>query len=421
MRVSDIMHRSVITVTEDVSLKEAGRLIFTLGIAGVPVIRGKRLVGVVTERIILSKMHPTLEDLIDDYVHARNFDSMIKNIHNVLEATVGEAMNPNVMTISPDTPLMQAHSLMQVNNFSRLPVVNSKKELLGVVSQGDIFRAVLKDEMPELERERYAGFISKYYDRMVDWDKRFDNEFPALFRLFKSKGVKKVLDVGTWTGEYAIGFARRSNYTVLGLDSSLIMIKKAMEKKAKLPKDVSRRVNFTLVDYMDATSLPKDKFDAVIFMGNSLAYNPVDLNKLFKNLSNVISNRTVVVIRLLNFDKILNSRNRMLDFGINKTDDDGKREQLSIEFLDYKDKISVSLNSIIFNYDGFNWVYKDITTIDVKNLRKDVMEDVLNKAGFKKISFFGNAGEHQANNGELSFEEPFDPLKSDWLNIIAER
>lgn len=422
MKVSEIMHRSVVTVTEDVLLKEAGRLIFTLGIAGVPVVRGKKLVGVVTEQLILSKMHPTLEDLIDDYVHARNFDSMIKNIHSVLEATVGEVMNPNVMTISPDAPLMQAHSLMQVNKFSRLPVVNEKHELLGIISQGDIFRTILKDEIPELERERYAGFITKYYDQMVDWNKRFDAEFPALFKLFENKKVKKILDVGTWTGEYAIGMAKRSNYSILGVDSSSVMIRRANEKRAKLTKGVSKRINFTLTDYSDMTSLSKDKFDAVTFMGNSLAYNPVDLNNLFKNLSGIISDKAVVVIRLINFDKILNSKNRLLNFGINKTqEEDGKRDQMSLEFLDYRSKSSVFLNSIIFNYDGVNWAYKGITTIEVKNIRGNDLGNILSKAGFKKITFFGNTGGYQANIGELSFESPFDPLKDDWLTVVAER
>jgi CBS domain-containing protein/ubiquinone/menaquinone biosynthesis C-methylase UbiE len=422
MKVSDVMHRSIITITEDVLLKEAGRLIFTLGIAGIPVVRGKKLVGVVTEQIILSKMHPTLEDLMDDYVHAGNFDSMIKNIHSVLEVSVGETMNPNVTTISPDAPLMRAHSLMQVNMFSRLPVVNAKNELLGVISQGDIFRAVLKDEIPELERERYAGFISKYYDQMVDWDKRFDKEFPALLKLFEDKNVKKILDVGVWTGEYAIGLAKRSSYSILGLDSNPAMIKMSNEKKAKLSKDVRKRINFTLTDYADIASLSKDKFDIVIFMGNSLPYNPVNLNDLFKNLSRIMSDKATVVIRLLNFDKILNSKNRLLSFGINETNDtSGRREQLSIEFLDRKSKSSVLLNSIIFNYDGINWIYKGITTIDVKNIKKNDLENILNKVGFKEISFFGDVSEYRGDFGRLSFESSFDPLKSDWLTVVAQR
>jgi CBS domain-containing protein/ubiquinone/menaquinone biosynthesis C-methylase UbiE len=422
MKVSDVMHRSVITITEDVPLKEAGRLIFSLGIAGVPVVRGKKLVGVVTEQIILSKMHPTLQDLIDDYIHAKDFDVMAKNIHEILEIPAGKAMETQVMTISPDAPLMLAHSEMQMNKFSRLPVVNDRSELVGVISQGDIFRAILREEIPQSERERYAGFISQYYDQMTDWEKRFNKEFPALFKLFENKNVKKILDVGVWTGEYAIGLAKRSNYSILGLDSSSAMIKRSNEKRAKLSENVRKRINFALTDYMDTTSLNKNKFDAVIFMGNSLPYNPVDLNDLFKNLSKFMSDKAVVVVRLLNFDKILNSKNRMLNFDISKTGDGySKREQLSIEYLDHKNKSNLLLNSIIFNYDGINWIYKGITTIDVKNIKKKDLENVFRKIGFEKISFFGDTVKYQGDYGELSFESPFDPSQSDWMTVVAEK
>lgn len=421
MKVSDVMHRSVITVTEDMPLKEAGRLIFALGIAGVPVVKGKRLIGVITEQLILSRMHPTIQDLVDDYIHATDFDTMAKSIHDVLDVSVGDAMETQVMTISPDVPIMLAHSEMQMNKFSRLPVVNEKHELVGVVSQGDIFRAILKDEIPQAERERYAGFLSKYYDQMVDWSKLFDAEFPTLFELFETKNVNKILDVSTWTGEYAIGLAKKSSYSILGLDSNPVMVKMSNGKKAKLPKDIRKRINFALTDYVDLRSLSKDKFDALICMGNHLSYNPIDLNELFGSLSKVLSDKAVAIIHLLNFDKILNSKNRLFNFGITKAKDKEGREQLSIEFFDHKDESSLLHNIIVFDNDGENWIYKGITTVCVKNIRKKDMENVFKKNGFKKISFYGNAGVHQGEYEKLSLESPFDPLQSNWMTVVAER
>jgi len=422
MKVSDVMSRSVIIITEDAPLKEAARLIFSLGVAGIPVVRDKKLIGVVTEQIILSKMHPTLEDLIDDYVHARDFDSMIKNIHSVLNTTVKDVMNTNIMTISPDAPLMQAHSLMQVNNFARLPVVDAKNELMGVISQGDIFRTVFKDEMPELERERYAGFISKYYDQIVDWNNRFDKELPALFRLLESKKVERILDVGCWTGEYTIGLAKRSVYPILGIDSSIGMVQKAKEKRAKLPLSLRKRVNFELTDYKNMVSISKHKYDAVLSMGNSLAYNPINLNSLFENLSKLIADKAVFVIHLCNFNKVLKSKNRMLNTAIREVRTRmGKKEQLSVEFLDSKNKSDIFLNSIIFSYDGTNWINKGITTISMNNIDRYELKNILNKIGFKKVEFFGNMGGCYDNFGELSFETPFDPEESDWLNVVAEK
>lgn len=421
MKVSAIMHRYVITVTEDVLLKEVGRLIFTLGITGIPVVRGKKLIGIITEEDILSRMHPTMQDLIEDYIHAKDFGSMAKNIHRVLETTVGEAMNTRVTSITPDIPLMEAHSIMQMGKFSRLPVVNTKNELVGIVSQGDVFRTILKDEIPQLARERYAGFISQYYDRMVNWDKRFSQELPALFRAFENEKVKKILDIGVWTGEYTIGLAKKSSYSILGLDNNPTMIKISNEKKTKLPKNIRKRLNFALTDYVNINSLTKDKFDALICMGNSLPYIPINPSGLFKNLSKVMSDKSIAIIQLLNFEKILNSKNRLLNFGIHKASDKGDREQLSIEFFDNKDESSLLHNTIIFDYDGINWIYKGITTIKVQNIRKENLESAFKKAGFENISFSGNNGEYQGDYGKLSFESAFNPSESDWLNVIAKR
>lgn len=421
MKTSDIMHRSVITVTEDTPIKEVARLIFSLGIAGIPVVRGKKLVGIVTEEDILSRMHPTIQEVIEDYTHATDFESMAKNIRPLLDAPVSKVMNSRVISVISDTPLMKAHSLMQINRFSRLPIVNSRNELVGIISQGDIFRDIIKDEIPKLEQERYAGFISRYYDQMVNWDKRFNEEFPALFKVFEKNKVKNILDVGVWTGEYTIGLVKKSNYSILGLDNNPVMIKMSNEKKARLPKDARRRLNFALTDYEDIHSLTKDKFDAVVCMGNSLPYISVNLGGLFKNLSKVISDNAIVIVQLLNFEKILSSKNRLLSFSLQKASNKDGREQLSIEFFDRRGNNHLLHNTIIFDNDGTNWIYKGITTMDVYNIQKDDMEEALKKAGFRKISFFGNEGEYQGDYGKLSLESPFKPLESDWLNVVASR
>ncbi len=421
MKVSDIMHRSVVTVTEETFLKEVGRIIFSLGIAGVPVVRGKKLVGIITEQDILSKMHPTMQEIVEDYFHATNFETMAKNMKQLLETTVGSAMNPNVVSVTADTDLMKAHSLMMVNKFSRLPIVNNKNELIGIISQGDVFRSIIKDEIPELEMARYAGFIGRYYDQMIDWEKRFNYEFPTLFKLFQKEKVKNVLDIGVWTGEYTIGLAKKSSYSILGLDHNPTMIKMANDKKKRLPKDLRQRLDFALTNFIDMSSIAKRKFDALICMGNALPYVPLCPDALFKEVSKIMAKNATVVLQLLNFEKILKSKNRLLSFGFQKASDKEGRRHLSVEFFDHKNKDILLHNTVIFDYDGINWIYKGITTIEVRNIKKEYMEQVLKNCGFKSVSFSGSKGEYQGESGQLSFEGEFKPLESDWLNVVAKR
>lgn len=78
MKVADIMQRSLTCVSGETPLKDVARMIFSLGISGVPVVKGNKLLGIVTEQDILSKMYPSLQELAEDYVHARDFESMEK-------------------------------------------------------------------------------------------------------------------------------------------------------------------------------------------------------------------------------------------------------------------------------------------------------------------------------------------------------
>jgi len=58
---------------------------------------------------------------------------------------VGERMSRPVITVSPETTLEQALETMQKNKVRRLPVVNRRGELVGIISEGVILRALPSD------------------------------------------------------------------------------------------------------------------------------------------------------------------------------------------------------------------------------------------------------------------------------------
>ena len=62
MKVSDVMSKQVDFVSTNTSVKDVCRLIFGRGINGVPVCKGKKVVGFVTERDILSKFYTSIQD-----------------------------------------------------------------------------------------------------------------------------------------------------------------------------------------------------------------------------------------------------------------------------------------------------------------------------------------------------------------------
>lgn len=421
MKVQDIMQRSLVTVSEDTPVKEVSRLIFSLGLAGIPVVKDKKLIGIVTEKDILVKFHPSVREYMEDPVHTSDFEQMEKRLGEFLNVSAREIMSKNPTTITSDTPLVKAQSIMAINHISRLPIVDRDGNLIGIVSQGDIFRELVKNEMPRLEKERYAGFIVRHYDLMVNWKKRFSEEFPVLLSLFKKEKVKTVLDVGVWTGEYTIGLVKKG-VNILGLDNHKIMIDMSEQKRQKLSKSLKKNISFMLTDYSDFSQKIESKLDVAICMGNSLPYIPVPLPILFRQISKSLRDKNaVVVLQILNFEKLLKLKNRLISFIIQKSADGAEKEHLFTEFFD-KGKGNILIHHIIlFDSDGKNWIYKGTTSIPIYDIRKENLKKILQRCGFKKITFSGNMGEYQGDYGKLSFNEPFRPLESDWLNIVARR
>lgn len=154
MFVGDKMQKKVRTVSEKTHVREVIKFIFEKGISGVPVVKGKKLVGIITEEDIFSHMHPSIQEIIEDYPHARDFKEMEHNIKKIIDIPVSKIMIKDVTAATVDTPLMKAQALMMAHNFSRLPVVNENGNLIGIISQGDIFREIIKHETPKLAKKK---------------------------------------------------------------------------------------------------------------------------------------------------------------------------------------------------------------------------------------------------------------------------
>ena len=145
MIVKDIFQEKVDFTTPDATLLDAARVIFGHNHKGVPVVElpSKKLVGFITEQDILSQLFPNIKDIIEDYVHARDFEAMEGKAKIVLTKKVQEVMSKKIRAIHEDTPILKAESIMKLRDISRLPVVDEKGNLIGIISKGDIFRALV--------------------------------------------------------------------------------------------------------------------------------------------------------------------------------------------------------------------------------------------------------------------------------------
>jgi CBS domain-containing protein/SAM-dependent methyltransferase len=422
MKVKDIMQRSTVTISENKPLKDVARIIYRLGIAGIPVVRGKKMIGIVTERDVLALVYPTMGELVDDYFRASNFELMEKNFSSVLDLPVSKVMNKNPVTRDENISMMEAQSVMLINNISRLPVVDKNDNLVGIVSQGDIFRSLMSREISELETRSYESFVSHYYDRMVDWRHRFKYEMPTLIEELQNNGSDRVLDLGVWTGRHTTELANESSFSIVGVDHNPLMIDLAESKRKRSSKDVQARLMFKLTEYKN---LRKDVggFDAVLSMGNALPFIPIPLEDLIGQLNDILPEKKgIILFQILNFAKYERKRDRLLSFAVKRCIKNKSKEHLTFDSFDRKNSNILYHNTILFDREGdSSWVYQGRTTIPINDVKKDVLSSLLKKAGFSDVFFAGGMGEYQGEYGKLSFKDKFDPLNSDWMNVVAKR
>ncbi|MBI4674938.1 MAG: CBS domain-containing protein [Chloroflexi bacterium] len=142
MRVSDIMTRTVYTVSPDAPLREVATLICLHHISGVPVVDAAgQLVGMVSERDVLQALYPTYTELIDDPLRSRDFVEMESRYDDLSRRKVAELMVRHVVMAKPEMPLLEAASQMLRHCIRRLPVVEAGR-LVGIVSLGDMHQAL---------------------------------------------------------------------------------------------------------------------------------------------------------------------------------------------------------------------------------------------------------------------------------------
>lgn len=140
MKVINAMSKKVDFVTPKQKVKDIAKLIFVHNINGVPVVKGKKVIGFITERDILQQFYPSMQEYMEDPVNEANFEKMEKKISRIFEMSADKIMSKRVITIHPDSPLLEAQSLMFMHKIGRLPVVDDKKNIVGIIAKGDIFK-----------------------------------------------------------------------------------------------------------------------------------------------------------------------------------------------------------------------------------------------------------------------------------------
>jgi acetoin utilization protein AcuB len=131
MQVENVMQSAVVTAAPDMSLAEVQRLMREKRIRHLPVVAGKKVVGIVTDR-----------DIRDAAPSPATTLSRGEIAYQMDNTAVKTCMTKEVVTISPQMDLVKAARLLLEHKFGCLPVVEHGT-LVGVVTEIDFLRAFL--------------------------------------------------------------------------------------------------------------------------------------------------------------------------------------------------------------------------------------------------------------------------------------
>ncbi len=153
MTIRSIMTTNVITVQETAPLSEVARIIVAHHLSGVPVVDDTgRMVGIISERDVLREMHPLFYHLMDSPTPNLAHSARDEGFEDISQVKTGSVMTREVQTIAPDTSLMEAAALMFLWHIRRLPVVEDG-QLVGIVSQGDVYQAIFSMQFPLADKD----------------------------------------------------------------------------------------------------------------------------------------------------------------------------------------------------------------------------------------------------------------------------
>ena len=135
-KVQNIMSKKLITLSPDDSIETAVEKFGRYKISGAPVMLGKVLAGIITERDCLK------------VVISMRYEKM------PIRYTVDQFMSKDVLSISPSVDIFTAAQIFLDHNYRRLPVIDPKNRLVGIISRKDVLLAAQKAWDHTLEEDR---------------------------------------------------------------------------------------------------------------------------------------------------------------------------------------------------------------------------------------------------------------------------
>mgnify|MGYP001811975934 FL=1 len=130
MLVKEIMTENPVTATELMSVAEALGVLYELDVRHLPVVRGRELVGIISDRDLRG-------------FTGADEDMAMEAVESARTGNVGNFMNTSTVKVDPETNVREVLELMLLHRVGAIPVADvDTGDLLGIVSYVDLLRVL---------------------------------------------------------------------------------------------------------------------------------------------------------------------------------------------------------------------------------------------------------------------------------------
>ena len=147
--VRDVMTTDVLSFSPSDSVETAARALSERRLGGAPVVdEDGTVVGLLEDDDLIvqdTRLHfPTVISVFGAYLELpsslRHFEA---DLRKAVGATVGDVMDADAPTCRPDDTLETVATFLHDRNASRMAVVDDDGRMVGIVSRGDLVRAIV--------------------------------------------------------------------------------------------------------------------------------------------------------------------------------------------------------------------------------------------------------------------------------------
>jgi len=146
MKIKEILTEEVKSISSQLTVKEALKVLLEKKISGLPVVdESGKLVGMFTEKEILTAILPGYLGKVGRFIYEENPKSIKNKFKELENLKVKDLMHKDIVTVDEDTAVCEVGHLMLTQKLRVIPILDKDKKLVGIVTREDIIKSYAQE------------------------------------------------------------------------------------------------------------------------------------------------------------------------------------------------------------------------------------------------------------------------------------